>query len=998
MELSLPSQSYQTRSKPLSSQRLVNLYCEVYADDNGVLRTKSLIGTPGLIEGIDFELSTPIYGATFFKNKIIFCIKNKVFSYDKNIEVKEITVSNWEDFVQPSLSSNTSYGVLKDSKNSNYSYMITKAEELKNGVYEDEQNVMINTLPSYFVKTTDIPYVITWELPKNIKIKNLSIKTRLLPQNYFTARFYLNKDCTLPLGDSFDNKENDGIADIIITGIPSEGIETNCICLKIESLEENANSNSKVILSNFEDYVLTETSFGGSNIFPTNTSNFVSINNKWIGGIQTGVSTTTTGSGMLYYFSEDNGKTWQEKYISEALGYGCRGFASNNNIAILLGNKSSSSSLSAGTYFTTIDGVNWIKRVLPNPTISSTTVTAYNTAEISYVNGYFVISCTATVSSKYYAFGFYSTDGINWTQMTSTPSTTTSSLKTKASLHGYSYSQQDGYYYYVANTNTNSINKTSNIASYNTSFSRTYYSPGWLPYGTFVTSLNRLLVYGEGGVAYSDDGAVTLLPSKLTDMAVTKIIEQHNCLFAITDGSVLYKSTDNGINWETYSKESYLDAKILNEDTINFVGNYYSAEAEFKILNETIPYIKLERLLIEGDIQGKPITSYIKQYEEIGKFEDLNNFVDMATDGDNLFLLHTNGKGYYLNLDSEGKIKFNEVKNDLDKGNEYQELKSICYLAGRFIGVDKKTGTIRWTEVLDPNGWNALNYIQSETSIDELTAIRSNTREAWVFSPTNIEVYTPTGSNDSTTAFTRLTGAYIDKGCLYKDSIKSEQNSFYWFGSDNCIYRSQGYNATKISTVALENEIMNYGQQSNVLGNIYSQAGHTFYILKFKDAGKTWCYDITTGLWHERETDNQEWLGDLIFSAWNNVYVTDNKKSILYNLDLDYGKDNKQFIKREFVFPTIKNEEIRTFHRRLEIDMDTGFSQNENLFLQYSDDGGYTWSNEYWVSLGEKAEYNRKLEWRRLGSSVARIYKIKMSTENKVNIIGAYIDIKKGTA
>lgn len=369
----------------------------------------------------------------------------------------------------------------------------------------------------------------------------------------------------------------------------------------------------------------------------------------------------------------------------------------------------------------------------------------------------------------------------------------------------------------------------------------------------------------------------------------------------------------------------------------------------------------------------------------------------MVDDGDHLFLLHSNGKGYYIEENSDGKLEFKQVQDDLDAGEEYQKLKSVCYLAGRFIGVDYSAGTIRWTEVLDPNGWNTLNYIQSETSINELTAVRSNTREAWVFSPKNIEVYTPTGSSESPSAFARVPGAYIDKGCKYKNCIAINQNQFYWVSTDGCIYRNNGYNPEKISTVALENEIMNYGEQEDILGQIYAQAGHIFYVVKFKTAKKTWCYDISTGLWHERESNDSEWKGDLIISAWNHTYVSDKDKSILYDLDLNAGTDNGDVIKREFVFPTIKNEEFRTFHRRLEIDMDTGFSNGENLFLQYSDDGGYTWSNEYWVNLGEKAEYNRKLEWRRLGSAISRIYRVKMSTTNRVNIIGAYIDIKKGT-
>lgn len=985
MELPLPSQSYQTRSKPLSSQRLVNLYCEVYKDDNGVLKTKSLLGTPGLVENIDFDLSTPIYGASFFKNKIVFCIKNKVFEYDKNVEEKSYTVYNWEDFIQPAMYSNNTYGLMSDSKNTNNSYKITETSTMVGGVYPDEQGITLETAPDYFVKNSELPYIVKWKFDNVIKITALNIATRLLPQNYITARFYLDEEMTQPIGSIFNNNGNNGVATISVSGIPAEGVETDVIYLAILSMEKNENSSCNILIDSYWSWDLEEKNISGlsSSVGPA-----MFFKNKFY------LIAPSIASSTITVYNSTNGYDWSSAAISTSTTGQVTKISGSDSLIFFCAKNHAE-------YFTSTDGSTWTKRTnLPaSITLDSITFTSYTCYKTFYVNGYYLIGCYANSNTTFYDFVLYSTNGTSWNVGT-TFYKTSSGQKNIADFEYY-----NGEYYWIF-YNSQSSNKRIYIAKNTNPYtlSGAGYSQGTITsmgkgaHPAWIKSKNDGSIYiGSTGGSYlvynNDFTSVTELNSYNTNSAILSPINNEEIIASGSSGIVeiltgsLY--TDTSSNLGIFSLVS--NTFIALGSSITTIGNYTQK-------SNSIPYIKLDTLHVSGQIQGEPITTYTRKYRKLGIIEDLSSYIDMVDDGDHLFLLHSNGKGYYIEENSDGKLEFKEVQDDSGSGYEYQRLKSVCYLAGRFIGVDYSTGTIRWTEILNPNGWNTLNYIQSETSINELTAVKSNTREAWVFSPKNIEVYTPTGSSDSPSAFARVSGAYIDKGCKYKNCIAMNQNQFYWVATDGCIYRSNGYNAEKISTVALENEIMNYGEQEDILGQIYTQAGHVFYVVKFKTAKKTWCYDISTGLWHERESNDSEWKGDLIISAWNHIYVSDKDKSILYDLDLDVGTDNGDVIKREFVFPTIKNEELRTFHRRLEIDMDTGFSNNENLFLQYSDDGGYTWSSEYWVALGEKAEYNRKLEWRRLGSAITRIYRVRMSTINRVNIIGAYIDMKKGVA
>jgi hypothetical protein len=62
------------------------------------------------------------------------------------------------------------------------------------------------------------------------------------------------------------------------------------------------------------------------------------------------------------------------------------------------------------------------------------------------------------------------------------------------------------------------------------------------------------------------------------------------------------------------------------------------------------------------------------------------------------------------------------------------------------------------------------------------------------------------------------------------------------------------------------------------------------------------------------------------------------------------------------------------------------------VMLRWSDDGGHTYSNEHWVSIGKIGEYYRRAIWRRLGMTVKlrdRVYELSGTDPVKISIMGA---------
>ena len=65
---------------------------------------------------------------------------------------------------------------------------------------------------------------------------------------------------------------------------------------------------------------------------------------------------------------------------------------------------------------------------------------------------------------------------------------------------------------------------------------------------------------------------------------------------------------------------------------------------------------------------------------------------------------------------------------------------------------------------------------------------------------------------------------------------------------------------------------------------------------------------------------------------------------------------------------------------------------NPQVMLRWSDDGGHTWSNEHWTSIGKLGNFGKRAFWRRLGMTLKirdRVYEISGTDPVKIAIMGA---------
>lgn len=380
--------------------------------------------------------------------------------------------------------------------------------------------------------------------------------------------------------------------------------------------------------------------------------------------------------------------------------------------------------------------------------------------------------------------------------------------------------------------------------------------------------------------------------------------------------------------------------------------------------------------------------------------------VQMCCNGDTIMMVNPNDHKLYM-VDLFGEYALNADSWNIAKvvvPNEAAKYASVAHISGVFaaacqIGSDSR---IEYTDVL---GREMLYWIQLDTALTNLTALASNMRELWCFGANSVEVIAPTGAADND-FFAHVQGAYANKGCVCKNSIAVYETVFFFYGTNGIIYAAENYSSMKqISTSALLTMIKSWGtletqeDKDGVIGQIFTQDGHTYYMLKFKKFGKTLLYDMNTSSWSERETgDGKEWEGELVVRRPNGeMVVSSSTTDKLYLMDANIYTDNGVPICREFVFPTLRTEaKKRLFFYDLTLDVDVGLGPDDHVMLSWSDDGGYTWTKTRMLKLGKVGQYKKKLQFRRLGSSSLRTFKVRFSTASMINVLSASISVEEG--
>lgn len=372
--------------------------------------------------------------------------------------------------------------------------------------------------------------------------------------------------------------------------------------------------------------------------------------------------------------------------------------------------------------------------------------------------------------------------------------------------------------------------------------------------------------------------------------------------------------------------------------------------------------------------------------------------VSMADNGTQLFIA-ANPQGYIYNASTD---VFQQIVDP-----DYPGAVTVGYLDGYFVFNEPSSQKIWVTSLLDGTQVDPLEFASAEGSPDGAVAIFVDHREVWVFGTNSTEVWYDAGLLDFPLA--RIQGAFNELGCAAPHSIAKMDNQIYWLGKDargqGMVFRAAGYIGQRISTHAIEWQLQEYPDLSDAVGYTYQQDGHSFYVLNFPSANTTWVFDVATGAWHERASFaagqfNRHRANNQMF--FNGVTVVgDYQNGKIYRFDLEVYADDGQpqkWLRSWRALPTGANNLARTIQHSMQLDCETGVGLNlgqgsdPQVMLRWSDDGGHTWSNEHWKSMGKIGRSGYRTIWRRLGATMKirdRVYEVSGTDPVRIYIMGA---------
>ena len=288
--------------------------------------------------------------------------------------------------------------------------------------------------------------------------------------------------------------------------------------------------------------------------------------------------------------------------------------------------------------------------------------------------------------------------------------------------------------------------------------------------------------------------------------------------------------------------------------------------------------------------------------------------------------------------------------------------------------------------------YDGLDIASVEGSPDNLVGVCNNHRDIMFFKEKTTEVWYNSGASDF--PFARSGNAFIERGCFDRDSIVKIDNSVNFVGDDRIIYTMNGYTPQRISTHVIEYMLRD---ATYARGWTYTEEGHKFYVLEV-DRG-TVVFDHSTGTWHVRQSFNSSWWrcnGNV--DAYGLSLVTDRANGNIYTYSLDSMTENGDPISVEIDLPTLEyGRNLATmyaFEMTFETGIATSAAPNPQAMLTYTDDGGHTWSNELWRSLGKVGETRKRAIWRALGRFRTRQIKIRMTDAARKLVISYYADVR----
>ena len=308
---------------------------------------------------------------------------------------------------------------------------------------------------------------------------------------------------------------------------------------------------------------------------------------------------------------------------------------------------------------------------------------------------------------------------------------------------------------------------------------------------------------------------------------------------------------------------------------------------------------------------------------------------------------------------------------------------------GFFIVLDRATSTLWSSRRLDGTMWPGDFLFQRTSAPDPWQSVFVTPHDqVWVIGARTTDVLYDPGTQ-SAFPLLPISGSVMNSGTAHPDTVDLAGPEMCWLeenrdGGLQVVAANSQFSPLAISPPEVSYRLSKI-DTSEAVGFRYQAAGHLFYCLSFPRGHVTWVYDFTTQFWHERTSLNRGrervWQPAYVERAFSKTLCGTLDHGALYELtDESYVDVNNKAIRRVRQLPHMEQERRRIYYSLLEIDLDRGVAplkvRDPKLVLQFSNDGGKTWSPEIQRSAGNIGDYRQRVRFHRLGSAYDRVFRI----------------------
>ena len=335
--------------------------------------------------------------------------------------------------------------------------------------------------------------------------------------------------------------------------------------------------------------------------------------------------------------------------------------------------------------------------------------------------------------------------------------------------------------------------------------------------------------------------------------------------------------------------------------------------------------------------------------------------------------------------------------------------RTVKYMDGVAILTVDNSGAWYICETNDFSDWVATRFANAERDPDNLISNEVNNRDIMLFGQYTTEVGLNNGGNPF--PFEVYANGLFDKGIAARFSVAKANDFVFWLSRDRTgaiqVLKAKGTSYTPVSSQALDQLLSTYDTVSDAEAFCYSEKGTIFYQITFPTEGTTFVYNLSINnpelAWFQKKSGTTRHLASTYIAFNGQQYIGDYASANIYKLDATSYKEGSAYIIRERTSGTIRSQDNRKslIHRRLEIIFETGTGlvtgqgSAPQVALDWSDDGGRTWSNTRTQSLGGIGEYSNRVIFNTLGMAYHRIYRVRVSDPVKWVLLEGYLNVEE---